>query len=139
MKLPSSMLQISPWRAFQGKVDDFTGGHRIIIIYPYDEYSYCYLTVTSKVEKAKLRCMHDLASLVEFEPDDWDALTCHSCVECSKRNMRIINEKDLRDLYDAENLKPLSTVPDIIKSKIIAGICSSITYTDKEKALYTKY
>lgn len=84
MKLPSSMLQISPWRAFQGKVDDFTGGHRIIIIYPYDEYNYCYLTVTSKVEKAKLRCMHDLASLVEFEPDDWDALTCHSCVECNK-------------------------------------------------------
>lgn len=139
MKLPSEILQISPWRAYQGRLDDFTGGHRIIIIYPHDKDNYCYLMVTSKVEKAKLRSKNDIASLVELETKDWDELTCHSCIECSKRNMKIVNVQSLKNLYEKESLKPLSVVPDIVKTKIIAGICSSTTYTEKEKALYTKY
>ena len=139
MKLPSSLLPISPWRAFKGQQSDFTGGHRIIIVFPYNSNNYCYLTVTSKIEKAKIRWRNDISSLVEFKVQDWNALTCDSCVECGKRNLKIVNKLQIQDLYSAEKLQVLGEVPNIVKRKIIAGICSSITYTDTEKATYTKY
>ncbi len=139
MQMPSNLLQISPWRAYKGQVDDFTGGHRIIIVCPYEDKQYFYLTVTSKVDKAKIRCKNDLSSLIELDVTEWDALTCHSCVECGKRNLKIVNEAQLKSLYAAEKLQPLSIIPEIVKTKIIAGICSSVTYTDTEKAMYTKY
>ena len=78
MQMPSNLLQISPWRAYKGQVDDFTGGHRIIIVCPYEDKQYFYLTVTSKVDKAKIRCKNDLSSLIELDVTEWDALTCHS-------------------------------------------------------------
>ena len=131
------LQSISCWKAFKGTDNDKTKGHRIILIHKMNNDTFCYLVVTSQIEKARIRSEKDKASLVELDKTEWQALTKNSCIECGKRNLKIITCDELIQIYQTGNLQVLQTIPDAIKQKIKTAICFSVTYTDAEKKLYT--
>lgn len=133
MQLPASLLEIKAWKAYKGQFPEINGEHRIILVYQDGDifYRFC---VTSQIDKAKLRTKYDKGSLVEIKPDEWDALTTNSCIECSKNNFKPISKSILVQMYQNGELKVLGEVPETIKTKIIHAICASKTYNDTEKS-----
>lgn len=138
MKLPVELLNIEKWKVFKGTVPDVDGVHRIIIVHKCNEKIY-FFTVTSQVEKAKLRSKNDPSSLVEILPEEWEeVITKPSCVECARRNLKEITDATLKTIYQQSDFKVLGSLPDNIKQKIIAAICYSVSFTDAEKSILTR-
>lgn len=138
LPLPSKMLPIEKWKAFKGKYPPNSNNeHRIIIIYKHD-CNIKYFYVTSQVEKARLMARNDIGSLVDgIDSGDWDVLTKESCIQCNESHLCEISDEELRKAWDQERLKPLGTIPNKIKQKIISAICASKTFTDTQKKIYT--
>ena len=125
---------VEKWSAYRG--DCFYGHHRIIVIYEAGE-ELLYFIVTSKIEKAEKRSLYDIASLVKIDPSEWDKLSCPSCVECSKRNLKQISKDWLKKLHDAWDAEYIGKVPETVRKRIIAAINASNTYNEHEKRKYT--
>ena len=138
--MPTNLFlqSVSAWKAYKGSENDKTDGHRIILVYKIDENSFYYFTVTSQIEKAKNRSKKDISSLVELDKSEWIALTKSSCIECGKRNLKVISRSELKELYENNKLQVLPELPKTIQDKIKRAICFSVTYTDSEKKLYTR-
>ncbi len=136
MQLPSSLIPLDRWKVYKGKLPPGSDTpHRIIIVTNVETLSYLY--VTSKVEKAKRIWRHDLGSIVEMCPEEWDCLTEPSCIKCTKKEMRKITVNDFKRMYDNGDMELLGNLPENIKTKIISAICNSLTYSPQEKKFYT--
>lgn len=132
MKIPSDFT-ISRWLAYKG---DFFGHHRIIIVYETTEYV-LYFIVTSQIEKAEKRNLFDKASLVKIFPTDWDQIKCPSCIECSKRNLKQISKSEMMKKHDSWACRNIGEIPDILKERILEAMRASVTYSEREKSIYT--
>lgn len=135
MKLPFNVVPVNKWVAFYAPLPKEK--HRIIIIKKiFDEVYYLY--VTSKVDNAKRVLRYDLASIAEFDKDDWNSLTADkSCVQCDKKHLQTIKIYAFEKMYNNEEICYIGEVPDVMKKKITSAICSSKSFTEKEKKFYT--
>ncbi len=138
MKLPADLLEVEQWKAFIAPLPSNEKRHRIIICYIQEDICR-FFYVTSQIEKAKIRSRYDIGSFVEIHMNEWkDVLTKDSCVECGKSNMKKISIKELKLMYENDELKVLGKIPENIKNKIIQGINDSYTYTQSEKEMFGK-
>jgi len=110
--------------------------HRIIIVFKQDGVLK-YFYVTSQVEKARKMAKKDLKSLVCINGNDWNELITESCVQCGKGHLLELSESEFRKDYSKGKVKPLGKIPENVIKSIIFAICSSKTFDDKEKAMYT--
>jgi len=134
---PDNLFEVEKWKAFKGRYPlDSDTDHRIIIVFK-REGVLKYFYVTSQVEKARKVAKKDPKSLVLLNSEDWDELTKESCVQCGKRDLLSLDEADLRKSYKEGKVEPLGKIPEKVIQSIIFAICSSKTFDDKEKAMYT--
>nr|DAE52475.1 MAG TPA: hypothetical protein [Caudoviricetes sp.] len=126
-------FKVSKWSAYKG---EFCGYHRIIVIYETSEDAH-FFVVTSQVDKARIRARYDEESLVFIDQPEWDQLTCPSCVECSKRNLKRISKNNMQKLYEAWAVKSIGEVPETVRKRIIDAINASVSYSEREKQIYT--
>ncbi|MDR3001621.1 MAG: hypothetical protein LBU89_10180 [Fibromonadaceae bacterium] len=134
---PDNLFNIEKWKAFRGKYPPGSDiDHRIIIVFKHDNILK-YFYVTSQVDNARKMARNDLQSLVCIKGDDWDELTKPSCIQCNKGNLFELSETEFRKNYAEGKVKVLGEIPESIRKSIVSAICSSKTFTDKEKAMYT--
>jgi len=135
--LPDNLVSVGKWQAFRGKYPSGSNvEHRIIIVFKQDGILK-YLYVTSKIENAIKAAKKDPKSLVRLNSKDWEELTKDSCIQCGKSYMLNLNEEELRNDYKKGKVKWLGRIPEKVMKSIIFAICSSKTFDDKEKAMYT--
>jgi hypothetical protein len=135
--LPNNLFSVEKWKAFKGRYPPGSDtDHRIIIVFKQDGILK-YFYVTSQVEKARKMAKKDSKSLVCINGNDWGALTTESCIQCGKGYLFELNEAEFRKDYSKGKVKPLGKIPEKIIKSIIFAICSSKTFDDKEKAMYT--
>ncbi|MBP3688280.1 MAG: hypothetical protein J6J35_07990 [Alphaproteobacteria bacterium] len=135
MRLPFNIVPTKKWVAFRAPLPK--GEHRIIIIKKLPE-EVQYLYVTSQVNNVKRVMRYDLGSIANLFKCDWDSLTeDESCVQCDKKHLGTILVNDFEKLYNDNKVDYIGEVPDIVKIKINAAICSSKSFTETEKKFYT--
>ncbi len=141
MQLPVEIVNFDRWYAFKGPLPTEDKEHRIVIIYKLGEIvNYFYVTsYQSEEEKKKINTANkkDISSVAELKREDWDALTKDSCIQCNLLHRHQIKISDLQIRYTLGQIQYIGIVPDAVKSKIISATCSSHTFTDDEKKLYT--
>jgi len=136
--LPPELLSIEKWKAFRGKYPPSSNiEHIIIIVYKQDDYLK-YFYVTSKVDKARKIAKNDRGSLVDnIDGRDWDVLDRESCIQCDWNHLYGTTENDLRKSYGKGEIDVLGKIPENIRISIVSAICSSKTFSDIEKKMYT--
>jgi len=135
--LPDNLFNVEKWKAFKGKYPPGSDiDHRIIIVFKHDDILKCFY-VTSKVENARKMAKKDLKSLVCLNSEDWDELTKESCIQCGKGYLFELNETELRKDYSEGKVEVLGEIPEKVIKSIIFAICSSKTFDENEKAMYT--
>jgi hypothetical protein len=134
---PDNLFKVGKWKAFKGKYPPGSNiDHRIIIIHIHNGILRCFY-VTSQVQKARILARNDLKSLVCINGDDWNELTKESCIQCGKDNLFELSETEFRKDYAEGKVDVLGEIPEKIIKSIVFAICSSKTFTDKEKQMYT--
>lgn len=133
MTIPADFT-VSRWFAYKG---DFCGHHRIVVVYETNE-DVRYFIVTSQIKKAEIRSRFDKEALVKISPSDWDQITCPSCIECSKRNLKQISKSEMQKKYDVWDCKNIGEIPEVLKKRILNAICASVTYSEREKQMYMR-
>jgi len=137
MQFPPEMIPVKKWYAFKAKLPPGSGNkHRVIVVYKYMN-TVKYLYVTSQIEQARKLAQHDKGSIVRLMPSDWDALTKESCIQCDKRHLYEISEREFRQVCASEGYEYYGEIPQKIKDSIIYAICMSKTFNEAEKAVYT--
>jgi len=134
---PDNLFSVGKWKAFKGKYPPGSDiDHRIIIVFKHNSILR-YFYVTSQIEKSRILAKNDLKSLVCINGNDWNELTKESCVQCSRDNLFELSEAEFRKDYAEGKVKVLGEIPEKVIKSIIFAICSSKTFTDKEKEIYT--
>jgi len=134
---PDNLFDVEKWKAFKGKYPPGSDmEHRIIIVFKHGDILKCF-HVTSKIESARKMAKKDPKSLVCLNVGDWDELTKESCIQCGKGYLFELSETELREDYKEGKVVPLGEIPEKVIQSIIFAICSSKTYDEKEKAMYT--
>lgn len=141
MQFPVDMVPFDKWVAFRGDFPCGAGNHRMIILQRTENnIEYFYVTsYESEEEKNKINLNNrkDINSIAELQISDWDILTKNSCVQCNLAHIHEISVKQLKDRYQRREIEYLGYVPEIVKRKIIDATCSSVSFTDTKKKIYT--
>jgi hypothetical protein len=137
MLIPFKLINLDKWKVFKGNLPQGSPKqHNIILIHKTDKLSYFY--ITSQVDKARKYAKYDTQSLVEIQKEEWNILTEEiSCVQCGKPNLIEIAIEDFKNEYENGNIQLIGDLPKEIQTKIITAICTSKTYNDTEKKIYT--
>jgi len=64
-------------------------------------------------------------------------LTKESCIQCGKSYLLELDEEEFRKDYKKGKVTILGKIPEKVIKSIIFAICSSKTYDENEKTIYT--
>ncbi len=134
---PDEYFHVEKWKSFKGKYPPKSEVEHIIIIVYKKDNILKYFHVTSKIEKCRRVAKNDISSLVEIKKSEWNVLKKDSCIQCDEGHLNEISEKEFRKSYKKREVKPLGEIPDGVKKSIINAICTSVTFSEKEKVDFT--
>lgn len=141
MLFPAECIPVEKWFAYKGDFPPCGKTHRMIITYHIDNtIKYFYVTSYESNEerhRIDLANKKDISSVAELNVIDWDSLTKVSCVQCNRSHISDITVEELQKQYALGKAEYIGPVPEIVKRKLIEATCSSSTFTDDEKKLYT--
>lgn len=137
INLPFELIPLARWKVYRALLPKGSAiEHRIIIMSNVDDLEFFY--VTRSIEKAKIRMKKDKAALVELSPEDWpECLTDRCCIQCGLFGLESIKKEEIKELYEKGKFSLIGDVPDNIKTKIIAAVCASVSFSPAEKKFYT--
>jgi hypothetical protein len=134
---PDNLFHVEKWKAFKGKYPPGSDkSHRIIIVFKRGGVLR-YLYITSKVDRSRKLARDDSQSLVCIDGNDWNELAKESCIQCNRDNLFELSETEFRKDYSEGKVEVLGKIPEKVIKSIVSAICSSKTFTDTEKKMYT--